>query len=530
MSTLADTTPAGTIAWVGSTDHKRIGVRVTGYALAFFVASGVLALVMRTELAHPGLQVVSENTYNQLFTMHGSGMFYLVMTPLALALGVYLVPLQVGAAEIAAPRLALLGDWLVLAGGLTMFSGFVTASGPARAGWTAFYPLSDARATPGVGMDLWIVGVVLAAVGSMALAGCVLATALRLRAPGMTMLRLPVFSWAMVVTCLMVLTAFPALLAAMALLFLDRQGLEIFDSSGGPAAYQHLFWFYGHPVVYVTFFPFVGAVAEVVAVFSRKRFFGYSALVLSLLGFAGLSMSVWAHHMFTTGQVANRYFALTSTALIVPAGVEYFDLIATMWRGKIALRTPMLFAVGFILLFLIGGLTGIVVGSPPLDYHVHDSFFVVGHFHYTLFAGSLFGFFAGVYYWFPKVTGCLLGEGLGRLHFALMFVGANLTFFPMFILGYEGMQRRIADYPSSAGWGALNLLSTIGAFVLALSVLVFFWNLAVSLRRSVPAGDDPWGGHTLEWATTSPPPRHNFAALPPVRSFAPLLDLQEERV
>lgn len=526
MTTMAGApgTRAGVMEWVGSTDHKRIGVGLAAVAFVFFLIGGIFALVIRTELATPGLQIVSENTYNQLFTMHGSVMVYLFVVPLALALGVYLVPLQVGAAEIAAPRLALLGTWLVVSGGLTMVTGFGTQHGAARAGWTAFFPLSGPDRSPGVGMDLWIFGVILATGGAILLAWCVLLTILRLRAPGMTMLRLPVFSWSMVVTCLMVVMAFPVLIVAMVLLYLDRQGVGIFDSAGGPIAYQNLFWFYGHPVVYVMFFPFVGAVGEVVAVFSRRRFFGYSAMVISLLLFAGLSMSVWAHHMFATGQVTNQYFALTSTALIIPAGIEYFDLLATMIGGSILLRTPMLFALGFVVQFLIGGLTGIILGSPPLDYHVHDSFFVVAHFHYTLFAGSLFGFFAGLYYWFPKITGVFLREGLGKVHFWLMAIGANLTFFPMHILGYEGMPRRIADYSPSSGFEGWNIVSTVGSFVIALSILVFLVNLVVSLRRREPAGPDPWEGHTLEWATSSPPPRHNFDSLPPIRTYAPLLD------
>ena len=515
---------ATALEWIGSTDHKRIGVRVATYAFGFFLLSGAFALVMRTELAQPGLQVLSRDTYNELFTMHGSGMFFVVMTPLALALGAYFVPLQVGASAIAFPRLALVGDWLIPLGGSTMFAGFATSHGAAKAGWTGFAPLSDQSYSPGYGTDLWIAGAVLATAGAFLLGVCVLWTALRLRAPGMTLLRLPVFTWSMIVTCLMVVMSFPALVAAMALLFADRHVSAVFESAGGPAAYQHLFWFYGHPVVYVIFFPFVGAVGEVIAVFSRRRFFGYSALVLSLLVFAALSMAVWAHHMFTTGQVANKYFSLTSTLLLVPAGVEYFDLIGTMMGGSILLTSAMLFAVGFVLLFLIGGLTGIIVASPPLDYHVHDTFFVVGHFHYTIFAGSLFGFFAAVYYWWPKVTGRVLREGLGKLHFALYFVGANLAFFPMFVAGWEGMPRRVADYADIADLSLANLLSTIGAFTLALGTLVFLWNVWASARRPVYAGNDPWEGHTLEWWTTSPPPPHNFDTLPPVQSYAPLFD------
>jgi cytochrome c oxidase subunit I len=313
----------------------------------------------------------------------------------------------------------------------------------------------------------------------------------------------------------------------MALLYIDRHFGGVFEGGGGAISYQHLFWFYGHPVVYVMFFPFVGAVAEVVATFSGRRFFGYRAAVLALLVFAAISMSVWAHHMFATGQVENKYFALTSTLLVLPAGIEYLDMVATMIGGSIRLRTPMLFALGFLLQFLVGGLSGIFVASPPLDYHVHDTFVVVAHFHYTLFAGSLFGFFAGVYYWFPKVTGRMLGEGLGKLHFWLMVVGANLTFLPMFFLGNDGMVRRIADYTPQTGWQDLNGVATLGSYVIAISIAVFLVNLLRSLRHGTVAGDDPWTGQTLEWATTSPPPRHNFDRLPPVRSYAPLLDLSE---
>jgi cytochrome c oxidase subunit I len=519
----------GTLAWLAATDHKKVGTLTIATTLALFLLSGLFALVMRLELALPGLQLLSHNGYNQLFTAHGSGMMYLVFTPLALGLLVYLVPLQVGAAEIFAPRLPQLGFWLVALGAFSTYTGYFTQEGGNRSGWTAFMPLSDLQGSPGTGTDLWALGTILATAGVMLMAFSVLATLLRLRAPGMKMTQLPVFSWTALVTCLMVLSSFPALIVALTLLELDRRGVGIFTGAGGAVAYQHLFWFYGHPVVYVVFFPFVGAVAEVVAVFSQRRFFGYSALVVSLLLFAALSMSVWAHHMFTTGQVVNQYFSLTSTALIVPAGIEYFDLLATMIGGAIVLRTPMLFAVGFVLLFLFGGLSGIIVASPPIDYHVHDSFFVVAHFHYTLFGGSLFGLFAAIYYWWPKWTGTMLREGLGKLHFGLLFVGTNVTFFPMFFLGYEGMPRRIADYSSADGWTGLNVLSTVGAFVIALGMLVFVWNVVVSLGRPEQAPADPWGGHTLEWATTSPPPRFNFGELPPIRSFAPLLDLREER-
>ena len=531
MTAVAETVrPRGFVGWAAATDHKRIALLTICGSLVAFLVSGVLALLVRTELAWPGNQVLSNDAYNQVFTMHGSGMVYLFLTPTALAFGVYLVPLQVGAREIAAPRLTLLGAWLTLTGAVIAYSGFVTGSGAAADGWTGFYPLSDDAFSPGPGMDLWIVGTILALAGPTVHAGTVLATILRRRTAGMTMLRIPVFTWSMTATCLMVITSFPVAIAAFLLLLADRHGVSVYDTVDGPAEYQHLFWFYAHPVVYVMFFPFVGAVAEVVATFARRPFFGYAATALSLLAFAALSMSVWAHHMFTTGRVTNEYFSLTSTALLVPAGVEYFGILATLVAGaRPRLTTAAWFAVGFVLLFLIGGLSGIVVASPPLDYHVHDSMFVVAHFHYTLFAGSLFGFFAGFYFWFPKVTGVLLREGLGKLQFALLFVGANVAFFPLFLLGYDGMRRRVADYPGDAGFTTLNLVSTVGAGIIALGIVVWLANLAVSLQRPVPAGEDPWGGQTLEWWTTSPPPRWNFEReLPPIRSYAPLWDLREE--
>jgi cytochrome c oxidase subunit I len=521
--------PAGLLGWIATTDHKRLALRMAVVAFGFFLIGGVFALVMRSELADPGLQLVGRDTYNQLFTMHGSTMIFLVLTPLALALGVYVVPLQVGAADIAAPRVTLAGHWLVLAGGLTMYSSFLTDHGAGKAGWTAYYPLSGNSATPGTGMDLWVMGVILVGVGLTLVAGCLLATIIRLRAPGMTMLRLPVFSWTMLATVLMVVMSVPVLAVGMALLLADRLGASVYESSGGPIAYQNLFWFFGHPAVYIMFFPFLGITADVVATFARKRFTGYRPLILALIVFTGLSMSVWAHHMFTTDQVANKYFSLTSTALVVAAGTEYFAVIATLIGGAILLRTPMLFALGFFLQFLIGGLSGVIVASPPLDYHAHDSYFVVAHFHYTLFAGSLFAGFAAAYYWFPKWTGAMLRDSLGKVQFALMVVGTNLTFFPMFLLGYDGMPRRIADYSPDDGFTDLNRLSTLGSFLIALGVAVFLWNLYTSLRHREPAGDDPWEGHSLEWATSSPPPRYNFRSLPPITSHAPLLDRRLEQ-
>jgi cytochrome c oxidase subunit I len=520
---------AGALAILAGTDHKRIAVRVLLTALAFFLAAGVFALLIRTELATPSTDLVGKEAFNQLFTMHGSTMVYLFVTPVAMAVGVYLVPLQVGSAEIAIPRVALLAWWLLVGGGVTMYLGLFTANGPGSAGWTAYAPLSDSANTPGDGMYLWIFGVILAGASSLLMACCVLGTILRRRAPAMTMLRLPVFTWSMLVTTLLVVVSFPVLILAMTLLLIERQFGGVFDSAGGPIAYQNLFWFFGHPVVYVMFFPFLGIVGEIVPVFSRKRFFGYPAMVLALLLFASVSTSVWAHHMFTTGQVSSRYFALTSTALIVPAGIEYFDMLGTMWGAKIRLRVPMLFGVGFLLQFVIGGVSGVFTGSPPLDYHVHDSYFVVAHFHYVVFAGSMFAFFGAVYFWFPKVTGRMLNMRAGVAHFVLLFVGTNLTFFPMHLLGWRGMPRRVSEYaPELQG---LNIVSTVGAFLIAAATAVWLANVVRSLRRGAPAPDDPWEGHSLEWATSSPPPRHNFdRPLPPIRSYAPLLDARQVQV
>lgn len=515
----------GISGYLASTDHKRIAVLTFLTTFVFFLGGGVMALLMRTELADPGYQFLSRHAYNELFTMHGSVMIYLVVTPIALALGLYLVPLQVGASGIFAPRLALAGYWLLLGGGLMMLLGFATQSGAGRAGWFSYYPLSNEQYTPGTGMDLWILGVVVSQLGTTLLGWTILLTIFRRRAPGMTFLRLPPMTWTQIVTCFMVITAFPVLLIAMGILEYDRRtGGSIYDSVNGPGIYQHLFWFFGHPVVYVMFFPFVACVIESVTALSRKRFFGYVPFVVSMLVFSALSMSVWAHHMYASGFAVNEYFALTSTLLAIPAGVEYFGIIATMWGGAILWRTPILFSVGFLLQFLIGGLSGIWVASPPLDYHATDSYVVVAHMHYVLFGGSLFGLFAGVYYWWPKATGTMLREGLGRLHFALLALGTNITFFPMFFLGWIGMVRRVPDYKRedlSLWW--LNPLETAGAFLIAVSIVVFIVNAVVSLRRPVHV-EDPWEGHSLEWWTSSPPPRHNFDSLPPITSYAPVFD------
>ena len=520
---------AGWVDWLVSTDHKRIGRLTIGTALGMFVVSGALALTMRTQLARPGQHILSPQEYNQLFTLHGTGMIALAITPFALGLGVYLVPLQVGAPTIAAPRLTLFAYWLQAGGALALILAAVIPQG-AAAGWWGYTPLSDSRYSPGAGLNLWLAGVSLAATGMLLMSATVAWTVLAMRAPGVSMLKLPVFTWSMLATVLMALPAFPSLLAAMAMLALERAAPGTFSGNTWNLLYENLFWFYGHPVVYIMFFPFVGCVAETLAVFSGRRFFGYKGTVLALLAFAALSMAVWGHHLFTSGQVVNDYYSMTSILLTLPAGIEYFGLLGTIVGGRLRYRTPMLFALAFIPQFLIGGLTGIMVATPAFDYDANNSYFVVAHFHYTLFAGSVFGFFAGFYLWFPKATGVMFSEGLGRLHFVLLLIGTNATFGPMFGLGILGMARRIATYPGNEGLNALNLTASIGAGILGLAMLVFLYNLYWSARRKLPAPPDPWGGQTLEWATSSPPPRYNFSAaypVPPVHSYAPLLDLRE---
>lgn len=513
--------------WLSTSDHKRIAILTMITALVLFFGMGALALVMRAQLAQPDLHILSPRVYNQFFTIHGSGMIYLVFTPFAMAFGMYLVPLQVGAPAIAAPRAAMLGFWLYLLGAVAILTGFAVIGGAASSGWTAYVPLSDSVYSPGHGEALWIFGTFCAATGMILMAATILWTAIFKRGPTMTMLRMPVFTWSMVATVLMVLGAFPSLLAALTLLAIGRMDPSVFTHNVWNVGYQHLFWFYGHPVVYVMFFPFVGAVAEVLSTFAGRPFAGYKPTVLSLLAFAALSMSVWGHHMFTTGQASDGYYQLTSTLLSVPAGIEYFGMLATLIGGRLRFPVPMLFALGFIPQFLIGGLTGIMASTPALDYHFQDSYFVVAHFHYTLIGGSLFGFFAGFYFWFPKVTGALLRDGLGKLHFWLMVVGTNLTFGPMFASGILGMPRRVATYYGVPGLGTLNLISTIGAGILGLSMVAFAINVLVSLLNRRPAGVNPWLAHTLEWATASPPPPLNFTPEHPfvrVTSFTPLLD------
>lgn len=516
--------------WLLSTDHKRIGILTVGTGMILFLFQGALALTMRTQLAQPDQHFLSAQLYNQVMTMHGSGMIYLSVTPFALGLGMFVVPLQVGAPRVAAPRVALASYWLYLFGAVFLIWGFLTPQGAAD-NWWSYLPLSNSLYSPGQGQSLWVAGVFLTGTAMLLQGVVILWTILRMRAPGMTMLHMPVFTWSMLATCFLVLAAFPALLAAMSILALSRLDPFLFQSNFWNITYENIFWFYGHPVVYVMFFPFVGAVAEALATFSGRRFFGYKAITISQLAFAVGSMAVWGHHLFNSGQQVNDYFSMTSILLTLPAGIEYFDFLATIVGGRHRYTTPMLFALAFIPQFLVGGLTGILVANPAIDYQLNNSYFILGHFHYTLFAGSIFGLFAGVYFWFPKATGIMFNEALGKLHFVLMLIGANVAFLPMFYLGFVGMPRWMVSYPAGAGFTTANLISSIGAGTIGLSMFVFVFNVYISARRGVPAGDNPWGAFTLEWATSAPAPRFNFDRahpIPKISSYAPLLDLWEK--
>ena len=523
----------GAVTWVTTTDHKRIGILYMVTTFGFFLIAGIFSLVMRAELAAPGLQVVEVDTYNELFTIHGTAMIFLFVAPFGIGLANYLLPLQIGAPDMAFPRLNALSYWLFLAGGLLVFAGFGTGTGAADAGWTGYAPLSGARYTPGPGLDLWLVGLFLTSASSIMGAINFLTTVLLFRAPGMTMWRLPLFTWTVLVNSLLILVSFPPLATAFTMLFVDRRlGGVFFEpaAGGSPVLYQHLFWFLGHPEVYIMILPFFGVISEVVPVFSRKPLFGYVGLVLATLAIAGLSMGVWAHHMFTTGAVSNPFFAAMSFLIAVPTGIKFFNWIGTMWRGQLTFPTPMLFALGFLLNFLLGGITGVIVASPPIDFHVQDTHFVVAHFHYTIMGGSVFAIFAAISFWWPKMTGWRLSEGLGKVTFWTMFAGFNLTFFPLHLVGLRGMPRRVADYLPSDGWTGPNVVATVGAGVLSLSVLAFLANVVLSRRRRDPAGDDPWMANSLEWATSSPPPEHNFVSLAPIRSERPAFDLRHPEV
>jgi cytochrome c oxidase subunit I len=522
------------VSWITTTDHKVIGHLYLITSFCFFLFAGSMAMIMRAELAEPGSQIVGEETYNQLFTMHGTIMLLLFATPLFVGFANEIMPLQIGAPDVAFPRLNMLSYWLFLFGGLIASLGFVTPGGAASFGWFAYVPLSDAVNSPGVGGDLWIMGLWMAGLGTILGGVNFVTTIFTMRAPGMTMFRMPIFTWNVLVTSLLVLMAFPVLAGALLMLEADRRlGAHVFDpANGGAILWQHLFWFFGHPEVYIIAIPFFGIITEILPVFSRKPIFGYIGLVGATLSIAVLSMAVWAHHMFVTGAVNLSFFSFMTFLIAVPTGVKFFNWIGTMWGGSLRFDTPMLWAVGFLTTFLFGGLTGIILASPSLDFSISDSYFVVAHFHYVVFGTVVFAMFGGFYFWWPKFTGKMLDERLGKIHFWLLFVGFHTTFLVQHWLGVEGMPRRYADYPADAGWTTLNQVSSIGAFLLGASTLPFLYNVWKTHRTAPRVNtDDPWGwGRSLEWATSCPPPRHNFVRLPRIRSIGPAFDLHHPEI
>ncbi|MEA2653921.1 MAG: cytochrome c oxidase subunit [Chloroflexota bacterium] len=529
----ASTSRSALYEWLTTTDHKKIGILYLINSFLFFFLGGLLALGVRAELARPGLQFFNDSTYNELFTMHATFMIFLFIIPILAGFANYVVPLQIGAPDMAFPRINALSLWMLPLAGILLLLGFVTG-GTAAAGWTSYAPLTEDHplASPGTGQDLWIVAIVL--IGTSSILGAInfLVTIFKMRAPGMTLFRMPILVWTVLVTAVLTLMATPVVTSALIMLFIDRNyGGSFFDPRvGGDAIlYQNIFWFYSHPAVYVMVLPAMGMISEILPVFSRKPLFGYKAFIFATAAIGALGFSVWAHHMFTTGAVYLPFFSIMTFLIAVPTGVKMFNWVFTLWRGQLMLKTPLLFALGFLSMFLIGGINGAFSASVPVDFALHDTYWVVAHLHYVLFGGSVFGVMAGLYYWFPKMTGRMLNETVGKVHFVLMFVGFNLTFFPMHELGLAGMPRRIADYASTAGWNDLNLLATIGGFTIALGMATLLWNVFISLRSGTLAGDDPWEGNTLEWATTSPPPPYNFDRLPEIRSERPLFDLRHGR-
>jgi cytochrome c oxidase subunit 1 len=512
------------LGWLTTTDHKKIGILYLFNSFFFFAAAGIMALLMRTELAQPGSQILSAHGYNEVFTEHGTLMVFLFIFPTLAGFGNYFVPLQIGALDMAFPRVNALSFWLLPVGGLSILAGLVVPGGAAAAGWTNFAPLSLQL---GTGEDLWIIG--LALVGTASILGAInfIVTILRMRAPGMSLMRMPIFCWSTLATSLLVVLAAPVLTAGLVMLFSDRHlGTAFFDPARGGSAlfWQHIFWFFGHPEVYMLILAGWGIVSEILPVFSGKPLYGYHGVVLAFLLVTALSFTVWAHHMFATGAVELPFFSVTTEMISIPTGVLFFNWLATLWKGKLRFEPPMLFALGFVAMFLIGGIDGVWMASPAMDFAIHDTYWVVAHIHYVLFGGTVFGIMAAMYYWFPKITGRMLNRRLGLWHFWLQFVGFNLTFFPMHFLGLKGMPRRIADYPADRGWSTLNLMASMGALIIAAAMIVFLVNVIRTLRGPRNAPADPWLGNTLEWATTSPPPPHNFDRLPEVRSARPVYD------
>ena len=518
--------------WLSSTDHKIIGHLYLITSFFFFMAGGAMAMIMRAQLWEPNNSLVTDQQYNELFTMHGTIMLLLFATPLFVGFANEIFPLQIGAPDVAFPRLNLLSYYMFLFGGLILLASFLTPGGAAAFGWYAYTPLTSAVYSPGVGGDLWIMGLVLAGLGTILSGVNFITTIICMRAPGMTMFRMPIFTWNILLTSVMVLIAFPVLAAALLVLEIDRKlGAQVFGSAnGGAILWQHLFWFFGHPEVYIVAIPFFGIATEILPVFSRKPIFGYKGLVAATIAIAGLSMTVWAHHMFTTGAVLLPFFSFMTFLIAVPTGVKFFNWVGTMWRGQLTFEAPMLFTVGFLVTFLFGGLTGIILASPPMDFHVSDSYFVVAHFHYVLFGTVVFTMFGGFYFWWPKFTGKMLNDTLGKWHFWTLFIGFHMTFLVQHWLGVIGMPRRIANYPLLPEQHLstmLNQVSTVGSLILGASTFFFLYNVYKTWRHGEKVtADDPWGWcNSLEWATSCPPPRHNFTSIPRIRSERPAFDL-----
>ncbi|MFN2616905.1 MAG: cytochrome c oxidase subunit I [Thermoleophilaceae bacterium] len=523
--------PRGWLEWLTTTDHKKIGLLYLYATFIFFVIGGAEALVMRLQLARPDNTLVTPETYNGLVTMHGTTMIFLFVVPVLAGFGNYLVPLMIGARDMAFPRLNALSFWLLLFGGIAFYA--AVFFNPPQAGWTMYTPLSDDTFSGSGGVDAWIFLIHLTGLSSLLGAINFTATIHNMRARGMSWGRLPLFVWTILIYSYLLILALPCVAAAATMLLTDRHfGTSFFDPTGGgdPMLWQHLFWFFGHPEVYIMALPGFGIVSEVLPVFARKPIFGYKAIAASTVAIAFLGMLVWAHHMFATPTptVVLAFFMLSSFAIAVPTGIKIFNWIATLWRGQIWFQTALLFAVALPAQFVIGGISGVILAIFPVDWQLTDTYFVVAHLHYVLFGGTVFAIFAGLYYWFPKMSGRLMSEALGKASFWLMFIGFNVTFLIQHSMGLSGMPRRIYDYPAGAGWSGYNMVSTIGSFILGLGVLITLVNVLYSLKAGRRAGNDPWRGNTLEWFTPSPPPENNFDIVPRVRSVEPMKDIRRE--
>ena len=518
-------------SWITTVDHKRIGILYMVTAIIFFFGAGIEALVMRTQLARPDSTLVEAETFNQMFTMHALSMIFLGVMPMSVAFFNLIVPLAIGARDVAFPRLNALSYWIFLFGGLLLNGGFISGMGSPDAGWFAYANLTEEPFSKGQGMSFYALGLIILGVSSLAGAFNFLVTIINMRAPGMTLMRMPPFIWMTLVTSFLLVTAMPVITVGLIQILFDRNfGTNFFDTTAGgsPVLWQHVFWLFGHPEVYILILPAMGIVSEIIPTFSRKPLFGYHFVIFSgiVIGFMG--WGVWSHHMFTVGlgNIANSVFAITTMLIAIPTGVKIFNWLGTMWGGSIRFSTPMLFALGFVAMFILGGLSGVTHASPPADAQQQDSYYIVAHLHYVLFGGSIMGLLAGIYYWFPKVTGRMLNDNLGKLHFWLVMFGSNLTFFPMHILGLVGMPRRVYTYSATSGFEAYNLLQTVGAFILAASFLIFLHNVFSSLRKGARAGKDPWDGRTLEWTIPSPPPHYNFVTIPEIHSREPAWDMK----